>query len=249
MNASAGTTMPAGPRVRAGRSRRQGPGSRRGWRWQLDHSLPLRLSLALLAASLLLGGVNRWENCSDSNFARGCLRRDPGGIINVGNVESLSIVTAALLYLLEGGQRRQRENLQAMEVILACQQAGARLSQARNDALETLTSRAIWLDELDLSRAQLNELRTPHGRWRGAILRQASLQRAWLHDCDLQGADLSGADLRQARLEHADLRDANLSGADLRDADLRGALLWGARLEGARFDGALVAGTEPALNI
>jgi hypothetical protein len=46
------------------------------------------------------------------------MQNDAGGILNVGNVESLSIATAACLYLLEGRKRRQRENMEAMKVIL-----------------------------------------------------------------------------------------------------------------------------------
>lgn len=233
-----------GPRTRAGWATSPVEHGRRGLRWRLDHSLPLRLALALLAAGVLLGAVNRWEHCRSSHFARGCLRSDPGGIISVGNVESLSIVTAALLYLLEGGQRRQRENHQAMELLLACQQAGARLSHARNDALETLSERGIWLDGLDLSRTQLDGLRAPHGRWREVILREASLRQAWLQDCDLQRAVLVDADLSQARLEHADLRGADLRGCDLRGADLRSADLRGAQLEGAQLEGAQLQGAR-----
>jgi Pentapeptide repeats (8 copies) len=189
-------TEPAGPRPRPGRRRpRRGQGHR-GPAWLLDHAFPLRLLLALVAAGALLGGVNRWENCRSTHFAHGCLFRDPGGIVTVANVEALSIVTAAFLYLLEGQQRRQRENLRAMEVILSCQQAGARLSLARNDALEALSAQGLWLDGLDLHGAVLDALQAPYGRWRCTNLRQASLQQACLHDTDLQGADLAGADLR-----------------------------------------------------
>lgn len=244
MNVSAPSRGPAGPRPRPGLPWTRSPGQRRGLGWLIDHFFPLRLLLALVAAGALLGAVDRWENCRSHDFAPGCLRRDAGGIVTVGNVESLSIVTAALLYLLEGGQRRQRENLEAMGVILDCQQAGARLSYARNDAIEKLSARGIWLDGLDLSLAQLQGLRAPHGRWRGVNLHQACLNGACLHDTDLQGADLSGSDLRQAGLAHADLRDADLRGADLRLADLRGADLRQARMEGARLDGALLEGAE-----
>lgn len=241
----------APPQLRVGpRPRRSLPLQRRnprsrGLRWWFEHHFPLRLLLALVAAGGLLGLVDRWENCRDHQFERGCLTRNTDGVISVGNVESLSIVTAAFLYLFEGTQRRQRENLEAMEVILSCQQARARLSHARNDALETLSRRGIWLDGLDLSGTQLDELIAPHARWRGVNLQGASLQRACLHDTDLQGADLSGADLRQARLEHADLRGAVLIGCDLRQADLRGADLRGALtaealLQGAQLEGAVL---------
>ena len=236
--------VPAGPRPRRSWPWARGTAPQRGLPRLIDHSFALRLLLALVTAGVLLGAVNRWENCRNHGFARGCLQRDAGGIITVGNVESLSIVTAALLYLLEGGARRRRENLEAMGVIMDCQQAGARLSHARNEAVEKLSARGIWLDGLDLSQAHLEQLRAPHSRWRAVNLHKACLKGACLHDTDLQAADLSEADLRQARLEHADLRDADLRQADLRQADLRGADLRHARLEGALLEGALLQGAD-----
>jgi uncharacterized protein YjbI with pentapeptide repeats len=237
-------TPGAGPRPRRRLPWQRPRSLRRGPRWWFEHHFPLRLLLALVAAGSLLAVVDRWENCREHQFQRGCLTRNADGVISIGNVESLSIVTAAFLYLFEGTQRRQRENLAAMEVILACQQARARLSHARNDALETLSRRGIWLDGLDLSHAQLDALIAPHARWRGVRLQQASLQRACLQDTDLQDADLSGADLRQARLEHADLRRAVLSGTDLRGADLRGADLRDAIIEGALLEAARLEGAD-----
>jgi uncharacterized protein YjbI with pentapeptide repeats len=240
----------AGPRPRSTPSwaERQRVRRRRRWHRLLEGSFPFRLSLAIVSAGLLLAAVNRWEQCRSHDFARGCLTRDAGGVINVGNVESLSIVSAALLYVLEGGQRRRREHIEAMEVILACQQAGARLSHARNDALQRLSEAGLWLDGLDLSRTELQDLQAPHARWRAMTLQGANLRGACLHDTDLQGSDLSGALLTQADLRHADLRAVNLQGAclrcadlrgaNLRDADLRDADLEGARLEGADLEGA-----------
>ena len=204
----------------------------------------LRLLLALLLAGCLLGAVNRWENCRHHGFRQGCLQSDAGGVVSVANVESLSIVTAAMLFLLERNPRRQRENREAMELILTCQQAGARLSFARNEALERLSAQGIWLDGLDLAGAQLDQLWAPHARWRQVLLRGASLRGACLHDADLQGSDLSAADLCGADLCHADLRGANLQGALLRDADLRGADLLGAQLEGAALDEAQLEGAR-----
>jgi len=165
---------------------------------------------------------------------------DQGGIISISNVEAFSIVTAGFVFLLERGKRRQQENLEAMEVVLACQQADVRFSEARNQALERLSDSGLWLDGLNLSGAELEGLQAPHGRWRGVALNNSILRHACLRDADLQGCDLREADLRNADLQHADLRDADLRDADLRGADLRHANLGGSRREGARLEGALI---------
>jgi hypothetical protein len=215
----------------------------------LQRSFGFRLLLAAGAAVLLLAVVNRWENCRSNRFAAGCLVADAGGIVSVGNVESLSIVTAAFLFVLEAGKRRQRDNIEALEVILTCQQAGAKMSFARNSALEMLTASGLWLDGLDLSHAQLDELDAAHGHWRDVNLHRASLRGANLQDAHLAGSDLSDADLSHANCSHADLRKANLRGAnlshtDLRGADLRGAITDGVELTGTQLEGAALEGTS-----
>jgi hypothetical protein len=217
----------------------------------LDRSFGFRLLLAAGSAFALLVGVNRWEHCRQHNFNAGCLQRDGGGIISVGNVESLSIVTAAFLFLLESRKRRQRENVEAMEVILACQQAGARVSFARNSALELLSDSGLWLDGLDLSRSQLDELNASGGHWREVNLSHSSLRHARFEDADLRGSDLSDADLSHANFRHADLTGANLRGANLSHTDLRGADLSGActdavQLTGTQLEGAALGGTTLA---
>ena len=182
---------------------------------KLDRSFRLRLLLALLAAIVALALVNRWEQCRDLKMARGCVWHDAGGVVNVDNLEALSIVTAAILFVLEGGKRRQREHVEAMELVYSCQEHRIRLSHARNEALEQLCEAGIELHGLDLSGADLSEIRLPAARLQGV---------------KLVGTDLSRADLR---------------GADLRGADLSGALLEGALLEGALLEGALPKGLEP----
>lgn len=219
------------PRSRPSWQERQHRRRRNPYQRLLDRSFRFRLALALGVAILLLAGVNRWEHCRHEGLRADCLLRDAGGIVTVGNVEALSIVTAALLYVLEGGRRRQREHQEAMELVLACQADAIRFSHARNDALECLSERGCWLDGVNLSHAQLEELQVPHARWRGVDLRHANLQRACLHDTDLQGSDLREADLTDADLRHADLRAADLRGARLDGADLQGADLREARLD------------------
>lgn len=210
-----------------------------------DASFAMRLLVAAAASGVLLATVNRWENCRTHGFKKGCLMVDTGGIVTVGNVESLSIVGAAFLYVLEGTRRHRRENQEAMELILSCQQLGTRISHARNEALERLSADGLWLDGLDLSHAQLEDLRAPHARWRDVVLQHANLHSACLHDADLSGSDLRDADLRGADLQHADLRrvklhGAKLQGADLRCSDLRDAQAQPADLEGCLLQGALL---------
>ncbi len=185
---------------------------------KLDRSFRLRLLLALLAAIVALALVNRWEQCRELKMARGCLWHDAGGVVSVDNLEALSIVTAAILFVLEGGKRRQREHVEAMELVFHCQDHRIRLSHARNAALEQLCEAGIELEGLDLSSADLSEIQLPAAR--------------------LQGVNLIGANLARA-----DLRGADLRNADLREADLSGARLEGARLEGALLEGALLDGT------
>lgn len=201
----------------------------------IDRSFGLRLLLAASGAIVALAAVNRWEQCRDQAFARGCVWHDAGGVVSVGNLEAFSIVTAGFLFILEGGQRRQREHIAAMELILSCQQAKVRFSHARNQALEQLSEAGLWLDALDLSDTQLDGLRIPGARWRGVNLAGSSLQHA----------DLRQVDLRQAILRSADLSHSDLRGADLSDADLEGANLTGASLGGTIFTGTQVASANP----
>ena len=248
------------------RSFKPGPRPQRGKRWAqiqreqrqnwfyrlLDRSLAFRLLLAATSALLLLMGTNRWDHCRDQGFGLDCLQRDAGGIISVGNLEALSIATAAFLYLLEGRQRRQQQNVDALKLILTFQQAGAKLSYARNEALEQLSEAGLWLDGLDLSRANLDQLSACGGRWRQVNLSQASLQNAQFEDADLGGCDLREADLSHGHFRHADLRGANLSGAnlshaDLRGADLRGAITDGVQTDGTDLQGAALVGTSLAV--
>jgi len=160
---------------------------------KLDRSFRLRLLLALLAAIVALALVNRWEQCRDLKMARGCVWHDAGGVVNVDNLEALSIVTAAILFVLEGGKRRQREHVEAMELVYSCQEHRIRLSHARNEALEQLCEAGIELHGLDLSGADLSEIRLPAARLQGVKLVGTDLSRADLRGADLRGADLSGA--------------------------------------------------------
>lgn len=205
---------------------------RSAWRRRLEHSFGLRLLVAFSAALAALAVVNRWDQCRHSHLVKGCLWRDAGGVVSVDNLEALSIMTAGFLFILEGGQRRQRQNVEAMELVFNCQQAGVRFSHARNEALEQLCQAGVWMDGLDLSSTNLDDLQMAGVRWRQVNLAGASLRSA-----DLRGADLQGANLQNADLSHADLRDANLDATNLEGATLEGARLAGVQPDQAGRSG------------
>lgn len=203
----------------------------------INRSAELRLLLSALLAAALLGLVNRYENCHRNHYSSNCLSTNAADVISIGNVESFSIVTAAILYLLDGGRRRQEHHQRLAEAVESSRQRGDRVSLGRIEALETLSRDGLWLDGQNLAGIQLEGLVGAGGRWREVCFRGSDLNGADFRRADLQGADLAdcnlrGADLREADLRHADLRMANLSGARL-----EGALLDGARLEGAQLEG------------
>lgn len=196
-----------------------------------------RLLLAALAAASVLGLVNRFENCHRNHYSDDCLSSNAADVISIANVESFSIVTAAMLYLLDGRRRRQAEHQRLADLVASSRARGDVVSLGRIDALESLCRDGLWLDGQDLSGICLSGLVGARGRWRGVCLRGSDLTGADFRLADLQQADLRQADLRQADLRQADLRQADLRGADLQGCRLDGARLEGARLEGARLDG------------
>lgn len=195
----------------------------------LDNSFPFRVVVAASGALALLLVVNSYATCRNSHWAKGCLWRDVEAVISVGNVEALSIVTAAFLYVLEGDKRRQRENLEAYEFLMRCNASGMKWLIGRVNALESLNRAGLPIDGQQLAGCDLHNLQAPNGHWHGVNLENSVLCNANLAGTDLQGSNLRGADLRNA---------------DLRQADLRGAMLEGAHLEGARLDGALLDGVD-----
>ncbi len=194
----------------------------------LDGSFLFRLGLSAAGALALLLLVNSYATCRNNRWAPGCLWRDAEALISVGNVESLSIVTAAFLYVLEGHKRRQRDNLEAFELLMSCNASGARWLMGRINALESLNSAGLPIDGQQLAGYDLHNLQAPNGHWHGV-----NLENSVLRNANLAGTDLTGSNLRGA-----DLREADLRGAILHAVDLEGALLEGAQLEGADLGGA-----------
>lgn len=197
----------------------------------LDSSFLFRLVLSGAAAMALLMVVNSYATCRNHHWAEGCLWRDVEALISVGNVESLSIVTAAFLYVLEGHKRRQRDNIEAYELLMNCNASGVKWLVGRISALEILNSAGLPIDGQQLAGFDLRNLQAANGHWHNVNLEGSVLRRA-----NFAGTDLSGSNLRGADLRDADLRGAILTGVDLEGAQLEGAQLEGAQLERASLD-------------
>jgi len=96
----------------------------------------------------------------------------------------------------------------------------------------------VKLPGTDLSKANLTEANLDGADLRQASLRGTTLLNSTLHMANLWKANLEGAYLRKANLCSANLSEAFLRGADLVMADLTEADLRQARLYGANLSGA-----------
>ncbi len=211
--------------------------------WLLvDRSFGFRVLIAAGLSFVLLSVVNRFDNCHGSEAVENCLTSNFLDVISVGNVESFSIVTAAITYMLEAGRRKEREHQEQLGLLLTLREAGIAVSLGRIRAIEDLVADGVWQDNFDLQGTNLEGVRIPYSRWRGGNFAHAVLRQANLRGADLRGAVFTGADLCQANLAGSDLTEADFSGASLADADLTGAILSGANFEGADLRG---TGLEP----
>ncbi|WP_216915037.1 MULTISPECIES: pentapeptide repeat-containing protein [unclassified Synechococcus] len=211
----------------------------------LDRSFGFRVLMAAVLSFALLAVVNRFENCHAKAGQSHCLTSNFLEIISIGTVESFSIVTAAIFYLLEAGQRKEKEHQEMFELLLAQRQAGAANTLGRLRALEMLSADGLWQDDFDLGGVDLEGLRIPFSRWRRANFSGTVLRNADCHGADLAEADFSRADLSGANFRGADLRAANFTGADLSRTDLRGARVDGAEFRGAQLSRTLTDGPLP----
>lgn len=220
-------------------SRRNSPFLRR-----IDRSFRFRLLLASTGALLVLGLLNRAEICRAKDHAPNCVFQDFGSLLSVGNLESYSIATATLLYLLESERRHEQDNREAYETIMAAAQANLVHSISRIRAIETLSDAGCILENLDLHGADLTGLQIPNTQMPRINLSGTVLAHADLRGSDLTGANLAGADLTGANLTGADLTQANLAEANLTGADLSGAKLIGTNLTEANLTEANLTGAE-----
>jgi hypothetical protein len=203
----------------------------------LDRSFSFRVLIAAVASFCLLAVVNRFENCHGDHAKDDCLTSSFYEIISIGNVESFSIVTAALVYIMEAGRRKEKEHQENLELILAARESRIKGHLGRIRALENLAADGVWQDDIDLHGIILEGLRLPNSRWRGADFTGSVLKGANFRHADLQSSNFTNADLSKSDLRDADLREANFTNSDLSDVDLRGAKLDGAIFLGADLTG------------
>ncbi|MDX2212987.1 MAG: pentapeptide repeat-containing protein [Oculatellaceae cyanobacterium bins.114] len=152
----------------------------------------------------------------------------------LGAVESISIITAMVLFIQEGHQE-ERKRAQYAAWALIDLADGKETSYARIQALEDLNREGVSLSRLDAPEADLIQIQLPGANLQEAKLIGTLLKEANLQEARLDFANLQGADLQQAILKDGGFLDANLMGARLGGADLTGADLCNANLQGANF--------------
>ena len=166
----------------------------------------------------------------------------------IGTLESISIITALVIYIRQG---RKRSHYEAWQVIDAAQ--GLEISHARIKALEELAKGGISLKGLSLPKANLERINLVDINLKEANLQGTNISEANLKGCkfelaQLQGANLWSANLQEAFFLLAQLQKANLTSANLKNADLEGVNLLEANLQKANLQGAYILGNLQGAN-
>lgn len=239
-----------------GRRRRLRRYLRRIWSW--TKPIVGGVLIATVVAGILYGIVKIEERITSVKPSGENLIRAIGDSKLLGAVETISIITALVLFWKEG---KRRSHYEAWQVIDSAQDE---TSYARIRALEDLASDWVSLRGLDAKNADLRgidleEANLQEANLESAILTKANLQEANLQEVNLKnsnlqeanliGANLISALLQEAQLDNANLREANLvgaklSGAILEGADLREANLMEADLKGVKFAGVQLSGAN-----
>lgn len=186
----------------------------------LDRSFGFRVLIAASLSFVLLSLVNRFDNCHGAEAREECLTSNYLDVISIGNVESFSILTAGLVYILEAGRRKEQDHHEQLGLLLMLREAGIAVSLGRIRIVEDPAADGLWQDDFDLQATNLEGVRIPFSRWRGGNFANTVLRNANLKSSDLIGANFTGA-----ILTNTDLTGAILNGAVFQDADLRGSSL------------------------
>jgi uncharacterized protein YjbI with pentapeptide repeats len=139
------------------------------------------------------------------------------------DAESISIITAAIVFLLEISSRRKKDHYEAWQVINSAQ--GKSGSGGRVQALQDLNEDGVSLEGVSAPEANLADINLRYGPLKGANFSFSNLENANLKGADLSYANLAKANLSKANLSYADLSFANFEGANLERANLEGSEL------------------------
>ncbi|NJP08167.1 MAG: pentapeptide repeat-containing protein [Leptolyngbyaceae cyanobacterium RU_5_1] len=137
----------------------------------------------------------------------------------LSQVQNFAIVFGAILFLLEGRQRKQQIKLEAWRTIDTAQ--GQETSGARIQALEELANNKDSLAGLDANGADLIGINLPETELLRANLNQSKLQVANLKSANLNQSNMIFAALHGACLSRAKLEGANLTLARLSPVDVK----------------------------
>ncbi|MGF1492120.1 MAG: pentapeptide repeat-containing protein [Microcoleaceae cyanobacterium] len=160
----------------------------------------------------------------------------------LGTFESISIVTALVVYVRRG---KKQSHYEAWQVIDSAQ--GLKISHARIKALEDLAKDGIGFKGLALPEANLEQIVLVDADFTEADLRGARLQEANMQGSKFELTQLEGASLWRANLQEAfflltQLQRVNLCSANLQNADLQGVNLLESNLQKANIQGAYILG-------
>lgn len=203
----------------------------------------------LVAVFLLISGILYIEDTLQHNTEWGKI------FINaleksriLGTFESISIVTALVIYVRQG---KKKSHYEAWQVIDSAQ--GIKISHARIKALEELSKDGVSLKGLSLPMADLEQITLVDTDFKEANLKTAKLQEANLKGStfeltQLQGANLWKANLRECFFLLTQLQKVNLNAANLQNAELQGVNLLEANLQQANLQGAYILGNLQGAN-
>ncbi|MGB3535473.1 MAG: pentapeptide repeat-containing protein [Microcoleaceae cyanobacterium] len=166
----------------------------------------------------------------------------------LGTFESISIVTALVIYVRRG---KKQSHYEAWQVIDAAQ--GLDISYARIRALEDLAKDGVSLKGLSLPKANLEQItlvdiNLKEANFKGAKLQEANLKGSAFELTQFQDANLSKANLQESVFLLAQMQQVNLSSANLQYADLQGVNLLEANLQRADLQGAYLFGNLQGVN-
>ncbi|MUH00915.1 pentapeptide repeat-containing protein [Scytonema sp. UIC 10036] len=220
------------------------------WKNQLN-KLWFRVVIAFTIAYTVMAiatFLDKWSNnqefCRLKEPLQNCYFRQAISIFAPSNIEGFSILTVAILYILESRERRENRIYEAWQVVDNAAAAKVSTSYARIRALEDLNKYRVSLKGIDAPGANFSEINLRNADLKEVDFNESIFSNADLSNADLNGANLFDANLISANLSSANLFFANLSEANLSGANLNGAILFFADLNSADLSNANLIGAN-----